>query len=247
MTPILEVCACSVQSVLNAERAGATRVELCENLFIGGTTPSYGCLKTARKKTNIAIHVLIRPRAGDFCYSPLEIEQIKNDIAIAKDLGANGIVCGVLHSNGEVNEEQTLELIELASPLPFTFHRAFDFTPQPYQAMETIIRCKAKRILTSGQQNKAISAFDLLKSLVEKAANRIIIMPGSGVNADTVSKLKKTGAKEFHASGVENIDSVMEYRNQSLSLNGEMLPDYINQQTNEHCIRNILSILRKEE
>lgn len=245
MQPILEVCACSVQSVLNAEQSGASRVELCENLFIGGTTPSYGCLKVAREKSTIPIYVLIRPRTGDFCYTPLEVEQIKNDIIIAKSLGADGIVCGILHRNGKVNEEQTRELIELSAPLPFTFHRAFDFTPNPYEALETIIRCGAERILTSGQQNKAIDAVDLLTKLVERAANRIVIMPGGGVNSDTVSELIKTGAKEFHASGSTIIESVMDYRKEFLSLNGTILPDYTNQETNRESIRNIIVKLRK--
>ena len=245
MQPILEVCACSVQSVLNAERAGASRVELCENLFIGGTTPSYGCLKVAREQSTIPIYVLIRPRAGDFCYSRLELEQIKNDIIIAKSLKADGIVCGVLHGNGKVNEQQTRELVELSYPLPFTFHRAFDFTPDPYEALEAIIRCRAGRILTSGQQNKAFNAIDLLTNLVERAANRIVIMPGSGVNSDTVPELVKTGAVEFHASGVTTVESSMTYRKKSLSLNGSMLPDYANQETNEANIRNIIAILQK--
>ena len=239
----LEVCANSVQSAINAQIAGAKRIELCENLFIGGTTPSYGCIKTTREKVDIAINVLIRPRIGDFLYSDIEFEQIKNDILVAKQLGVNGIVCGILRPNGEVDTERTAELVELSKPLTFTFHRAFDFTPDPYKALEDIIKTGATHILTSGQKNKAVDSVDLLCELVKKAANRIAIMPGSGINADTIKHILNTGANEFHMSGVKDVESKMIYRKENLTLNGNSLPDYVNQISDVESIKMVVEYL----
>ena len=239
----LEVCANSVQSAINAQIAGAKRIELCENLFIGGTTPSYGCIKTSRERVDIAINILIRPRIGDFLYSDIEFEQIKNDILVAKQLGVNGIVCGILLPNGEVDTEKTAELVELSKPLTFTFHRAFDFTPDPHKALEDIIKTGATHILTSGQKNKAADSVDLLCELVKKAANRIAIMPGSGINISTIKTLVKTGAHEFHMSGVTNTESKMIYRKENLTLNGNSLPDYVNQISDVESIKMVVEYL----
>lgn len=239
----LEVCANSVQSAINAQIAGVKRIELCENLFIGGTTPSYGCIKTTRERVDIAINILIRPRIGDFLYSDIEFEQIKNDILVAKQLGVNGIVCGILLPNGEVDTERTAELVELSKPLTFTFHRAFDFTPDPYKALEDIIKTGATHILTSGQKNKAADSVDLLCELVKKAANRVAIMPGSGINADTIKHILNTGANEFHMSGVKDVESKMIYRKENLTLNGNSLPDYVNQISDVESIKMVVEYL----
>jgi len=239
----LEVCANSVQSAINAQIAGVKRIELCENLFIGGTTPSYGCIKTTRERVDIAINILIRPRIGDFLYSDIEFEQIKNDILVAKQLGVNGIVCGILLPNGEVDTERTAELVELSKPLTFTFHRAFDFTPDPYKALEDIIKTGATHILTSGQKNKAADSVDLLCELVKKAANRVAIMPGSGINADTIKHILNTGANEFHMSGVKDVESKMIYRKENLTLNGNSLPDYVNQVSDVESIKMVVEYL----
>lgn len=239
----LEVCANSVQSAINAQIAGAKRIELCENLFIGGTTPSYGCIKTTCERVDIAINILIRPRIGDFLYSDIEFEQIKNDILVAKQHGINGIVCGILLPNGEVDIERTAELVELSKPLTFTFHRAFDFTPDPYKALEDIIKTGATHILTSGQKNKAADSVDLLCELVKKAANRIAIMPGSGINADTIKHILNTGANEFHMSGVKDVESKMIYRKENLTLNGNSLPDYVNQISDVESIKMVVEYL----
>lgn len=239
----LEVCANSVQSAINAQIAGVKRIELCENLFIGGTTPSYGCIKTTRERVDIAINILIRPRIGDFLYSDIEFEQIKNDILVAKQLGVNGIVCGILLPNGEVDTERTAELVELSKPLTFTFHRAFDFTPDHYKALEDIIKTGATHILTSGQKNKAADSVDLLCELVKKAANRVAIMPGSGINADTIKRIVNTGANEFHMSGVKDVESKMIYRKENLTLNGNSLPDYVNQISDVESIKMVVEYL----
>jgi len=239
----LEVCANSVQSAINAQIAGAKRIELCENLFIGGTTPSYGCIKTTRERVDIAINILIRPRIGDFLYSDIEFEQIKSDILVAKQLGVNGIVCGILLPNGEVDIKRTKELVELSKPLTFTFHRAFDFTPDPFKALEDIILTGATHLLTSGQRNKAVDSVDLLGELVKKAANRIAIMPGSGINDDTIKSIVNTGATEFHMSGVKDTESKMIYRKENLTLNGNSLSDYVNQISDVESIKKVIDYL----
>jgi copper homeostasis protein len=204
----LEICANSVQSVINAEKAGAHRVELCDNLWEGGTTPSAASIKLAKAKTNIPVYVLIRPRGGDFVYSDLEFEIIKEDIRVCKDLGADGIVSGVLNADGTVDKARIRELVELSKPLPFTFHRAFDVANDPFQTLEDIIDCGAVRILTSGQKNSAIEGIDLLKQIQEKAAGRIVIMPGGGINLDNISDLLSIGCTEFHMSGKKGQESV---------------------------------------
>ncbi|MTI41734.1 copper homeostasis protein CutC, partial [Fulvivirga lutimaris] len=204
----IEICANSVQSVINAEKAGAQRVELCDNLWEGGTTPSAAMIKLAKEKTNIAIYVLVRPRGGDFVYSDLEFEIIKEDIRICKELGVEGIVSGVLNADGTVDKERTRELVELSKPLPFTFHRAFDVANDAFRALEDIIDCGAVRILSSGQKNSAIEGIDLLKQIQEKAAGRISIMPGGGINPDNISELLSIGCTEFHMSGKKGQESL---------------------------------------
>lgn len=223
----LEVCANSVQSALNAQQAGAYRVELCESLSLGGTTPSYGTLALARKMLNIKLNVLIRPRAGEFLYSDIEFKTIKEDISMAKQLGADGIVCGILLSNGKVDVARTKELVELARPMSFTFHRAFDYTPDPLEALEDVIATGANRILTSGLKPKAIEAISLLTQLVKQSNGRIIIMPGSGVNASNLPELAKCGAQEFHLSGQHTYESKMEYRNSDVPLCSPPPHDYL--------------------
>lgn len=241
----LEVCASSVQSAINAQIAGAQRIELCENLEIGGTTPSAGCINIARKELHININVLIRPRAGDFHYSKLEFEQIKQDIAIAKEMGADGIVCGILLPSGKVDTQRTLELVELSKPLSFTFHRAFDFTPDPFEALEDVISTGATRLLTSGQKTKAFDAIQTINQLVNKASSRIIVMPGSGVNEKTIETLMSTGAKEFHMSGASIIDSGMVYRKPELSLSSDPKADYKILESCIDSIQRVLAILNR--
>lgn len=208
----LEICANSLQSAMIAQECGADRIELCENLMLGGTTPSHGTIALTRKNLQIVINVLIRPRAGDFLYSGLEFETIIQDIKNVKRLGADGIVCGILLPDGNVDVERTKKLVELAHPLSFTFHRAFDFTPDPFLGLEDIIKTGAHRILTSGQQPAAFEGMHLIKELVKQSNNRIIIMPGGGVNADTIEDLIETGATEFHMSGTSLYQSGMTFK-----------------------------------
>lgn len=186
---ILEICANSLQSAINAQAGGASRIELCENLWEGGTTPSYGTLKIAKKLIDIELLVLVRPRGGDFVYSELEFQVICEDILKLKEIGIDGIVSGVLDAQGNIDQARTKQLVALSHPLPFVFHRAFDCTPDPFVALQALIDCGVKRVLSSGQENSAIDGLPLIHQLHSRAAGRIEILPGGGLNKDNVKQL----------------------------------------------------------
>ena len=202
---ILEVCANSYESALNAQKGGAQRIELCEDLAVGGLTPNFELSKKVISELNIPVFILIRPRDGDFNYSGEEFEQIKKDIILFKELGCKGIVSGILtKKDNNIDISRTRELIELSKPLEFTFHRAFDEVLNPIQALHQLIKLKADRILTSGQAETAVKGLDLLKELINIAENKIIIMPGSGVNINNILEFKKIGSKEIHGSFIKD-------------------------------------------
>ena len=197
----IEICCGSIQSAANAKTGGAVRVELCQGLIEGGTTPSHATIEYAVKELGLQVFVLIRPRGGDFCYNELEIRTMEEDVAYCKKAGAAGIVVGFLHPDGSIDTELTRRFVELSAPLPVTFHRAFDRCPEPLKALEQIIDCGCKRILTSGCKPTAMEGADMLKQLVKQADGRITILAGSGVTPDNVLELKqKTGVSEIHGS-----------------------------------------------
>lgn len=230
----LEICANSVASCLEAQKGGAWRVELCAAIPEGGTTPSYGDIALARELLQIKLHVIIRPRGGDFLYSPLEHRIMLKDIENAHRLGADGVVIGCLTPEGEVDMARNRELMNAAAGMSVTFHRAFDMCRDPYDSLERIIELGCDRLLTSGQQPRAEEGIALLQELVRKAGDRIIIMPGSGVNANNIAKLaKETGAREFHLSARESVESGMIYRNPNLKMGGDriVIDEYVQQVT----------------
>jgi copper homeostasis protein len=197
----LEVCANGINSALVAQEAGAYRVELCDNLLEGGTTPSYGQIALARKLLNIKLYPIIRPRGGNFVYSDLEFEVMKSDVINCKVLGCDGVVFGILTANNVVDVERCKILLELAKPMPATFHRAFDDAADLFQALEILISLGFERILTSGGAETAVGGKDVIKALIEATAGRIEIMPGAGVNKDNVEALiRTTGARSVHGS-----------------------------------------------
>ena len=195
---VIEVCANSFQSALNAQTAGADRVELCSELAVGGITPSYGLLKKVVSELDIPVYVLIRPRSGDFCYSPSEFDVIKHDIALCKRLNCSGIVSGVLQKDMTLDVERTRELVDLAAPLPFTFHRAFDWIPNPIEAAKSLATLGVARILTSGQQQTAVEGLPFLNEL--KAIFPGTILAGGGINLENAMEFKKAGFNEIHLS-----------------------------------------------
>lgn len=215
MAIIVEACIESAEAAIIAERAGADRVELCANLLEGGTTPSCGTIQLARQQTKIGICVMIRPRGGDFCYSEIEFEVMKKDIEMAKTLGADGVVFGILTEEGEIDRHRTKELIDLARPMTVTIHRAFDMTRDPFSALETLIDLFVDRILTSGQRPSAMEGLDLLTLLVKKAEGQIVIMPGGGIDEETIGQIVTTsGAREVHVAALVSTESRMKYRNE---------------------------------
>jgi copper homeostasis protein len=198
---LLEICVETVDQAVAAENGGADRIEFCSDLPCGGVTPEPTLMRTVRQRVGIPIHVMIRPRAGDFCYSEREFETMKRDVAVAKEIGLSGVVLGVLDPDGNVDRESTRALVQVAHPLPVTFHRAFDQCPDLTVALETVIQTGATRILTSGGAAGVVDGLVRLASLVKIAGNRIVIMPGSGVRCENVERiLRSTGAREIHTS-----------------------------------------------
>ena len=204
---ILEVCTPNYQSAKNAYYADAHRIELCEKLEVGGITPSYDLIKKVREILSIKTYVLVRPRSGNFVYDEDEFETMKADIQFCKKLGCDGIVSGVLNEDNTIDIARTRELIALSKPLEFTFHRAFDDVVDPMESMEQLIELGADRILTSGQKASAEEGIELLKLLKEKAKDRIVIMPGAGINPDNAPLFKDLRFREIHASASKHIDS----------------------------------------
>lgn len=245
----LEVCVDSIQSCLAAGQAGADRIELCDNLYEGGTTPSYGMIQLARKELQLKIHVLIRPRGGDFLYSDLEFEIMKKDIEIAKKLKVDGVVIGILKSDGSVDVNRTKVLVDLARPLSVTFHRAYDMSRDPFQSLEEVIDTSADRLLTSGMMNEAPEGAKLIANLVKKAGDRICIMPGAGINKDNIrDMIAITGAREYHLTGASLEESKMHYRNPKVFMGGlSEIPEFERFVTDEKRITSVMKILSKQE
>jgi copper homeostasis protein len=203
MTPpvVLEVCVDSVVSAMAAAQGGAQRVEVCSDLAEGGVTPSAGLIAMTRKRITIGMHVLIRPRAGDFCYSADEFEVMKRDVVLAKQLGANGVVFGILDRDANIDLERSTQLVGLARPLAITFHRAFDLVREPAAALGDVVQTGADRILTSGGARSAEEGADSLAHLVKAAAPRIVIMACGGIRETNVAGiLGRTGVREIHAA-----------------------------------------------
>jgi len=209
---ILEICCYNLDSALIAADAGADRIELCADPSAGGTTPGIGLIKTIRRKTGIELYPIIRIRGGDFLFSEEELGVMMHEVEACKTAGCEGVVIGMLLPEGRVDKANTSRLVEKAYPMCVCFHRAFDWTRNPFEALEDIIETGCERILTSGQQPTAIMGAALIKDLVEKADGRIQIMPGSGIRAANISDLKReTGATQFHSSARTLRKSTMEF------------------------------------
>lgn len=236
----LEVCAFNIQACIIAERAGAVRVELCDNPIEGGTTPSYGVIKQVREKIGIDLFPIIRPRSGNYFYSEDEYQIIKHDIEACKALGCNGISAGTQNINGEIDTEWLKRIVEWAGPLRVTCNRAFDGTPDPFKALEDIIACGCERVLTSGQLSAAPDAGEMLGKLVKQANGRISIMPGAGVKSINLQKLiDESGAYEYHSSARKAALNPLTYINTNVSDYGNV---YI---ADEDEVRAMVEILRR--
>lgn len=210
---LLEIATADLETTRQAVAGGADRIELCANLSEGGTTPAYGTLRICRETFDLPIFPIIRPRAGDFLYTVDEFRTMKLDVELAKSMGFEGVVIGLLQKNGEIDLDRTALLRELAYPMEVTFHRAFDRCLDPFVAMEQLISIGIDRVLTSGQYPTAPEGVDCIKRLQQRSNGRIIIMPGSGVRPDNVNVLKEqTGCHEFHTSVRSWKESEMNFR-----------------------------------
>lgn len=202
----IEICANSLASALHAQSAGAHRIELCDSLETGGLTPSAGLLSLARERLNIPVHVLIRPRNGDYCYDEACVEVMRRDISLVKSLGYQGIVIGALQPDGALDTKVLDQLLEVAGNMSITFHRAFDVAKEPFSLTEKLIERGIERILTSGRQPTAVEGSDFIAQMQQNFGNSIKIMAGSGINsANIISLLKQTGVKECHLSARRSV------------------------------------------
>lgn len=243
----IEICVDSAAGAFAAQRGGADRVELCDNLIEGGTTPSAGSIKVARRGLKIGLQVIIRPRGGDFLYDEHETEVMREDVRMAKNLGADGVVIGCLTAEGEIDKMRTQELIQLARPLNVTFHRAFDMCRDPQKGLEQLIDLGIDRVLTSGQEASCLEGIELIGALQKQAAGRIIVMPGGGITPRNLQRiLQSTGVSEVHLSARSSVESNMKYRNSRVYMGGTLPPpEFSWKTTDEAIVRTVVEAVGK--
>ena len=241
---ILECCVDSVESAIAAQKGGADRLELCSNLIIGGTTPGINLFLAVREKVCLKVHVLIRPRFGDFCYTDEEFSIMLKDVEMFRKNGADGVVIGMLNKDGSLDAARMEKLISAAGDMSITLHRAFDVCRDPFRTMEEAMDLGISTILTSGQKNRCYDGKELIRELVEKAGNRIDIMVGGGVKGTIIRELVDiTRARSFHMSGKIEIDSAMVYRKKDVSMGLPMLSEYTIFRTDEKEVAKVRGIL----
>lgn len=241
---LVEVCVDSVVSAIAAERGGAARVELCGSLMEGGITPSAGLIETARAAVSIDLHVMIRSRGGDFHYDDDEFHTMQRDIALAKRLGANGVVFGILDVNGNVDVARTRQLTDLACPLAVTFHRAFDMSADLFRALDDVCSAGVDRVLTSGGEPTSLEGQQTIAQLVQKAAGRIVVMPGSGIKPENVRSLvDRTGVKEVHVGLRSPVASPMLHRNPRVTMGAVAGTEYQRHVVLEEQVRKLCAAL----
>ena len=240
---ICEICVDSVEGVTAARDAGAARVELCASLIEGGTTPSRGMIRLARAISGIKLHVIIRPRGGDFLFSPEEFAVMTADIETARAEGADGVVIGQLTADGLIDVPRTRELMAVARPMAVTFHRAFDMTPDPFAALETLITLGVERVLTSGQEASVLEGLPLITELVKQARDRIIVMPGGGITPRNVDRIVGAAKpSEIHFAALQLAEGGMRFRRGHVFMGGELRPpEYDRLLTTEQGIRAVMS------
>lgn len=237
--PLIEGCVDCLPSAIAAWKGGADRLELCANLSIGGTTPSRTLLRQVREVCPVPVNVLIRPRFGDFLYDEWELEQMAEEIAACRDLGANGVVIGVLTPDGTLDVPAMARLMREAGDMEVTLHRAFDMARDPLETLERAAELGCATILTSGQAQTALDGADTLAQLVRRAAGRIVIMAGSGVRKDNLRAIyEKTGVRAYHTTGRRGpVDSGMAYRKEGVSMGLPSLSEYELWRTDEEEFR----------
>lgn len=245
MSYILEVCADSVQSAVAAQEGGADRIELCSGLVIGGLSPSPALFKQIRKYTDLKIRTLLRPRFGDFCYDDYEFQTLKEEVEMFRELGADGVVIGMLNPDGTLDMERMEVLVNAAGDIGITLHRAFDVCRDPYEALEQCASLGIDTILTSGQKSSAWEGRGLLAELAEQAAGRVEILAGAGVNPGVIEKLAGcTAVRAFHMSGKKVMDSRMEFRREGVPMGIPGFSEFEIWQTDMEQVRRAVQVLQ---
>ena len=245
MSYILEVCADSVQSAVAAQEGGADRIELCSGLVIGGLSPSPALFKQIRKYTDLKIRTLLRPRFGDFCYDDYEFQTLKEEVEMFRELGADGVVIGMLNPDGTLDMERMEVLVNAAGDIGITLHRAFDVCRDPYEALEQCASLGIDTILTSGQKSSAWEGRGLLAELAEQAAGRVEILAGAGVNPGVIEKLAGcTAVRAFHMSGKKVMDSRMEFRREGVPMGIPGFSEFEIWQTDREQVRRAAQVLQ---
>jgi copper homeostasis protein len=248
MMPTFEICIDSIEGAVAAENAGAARVELCSALFEGGLTPSIGTIEVAlRAVSRIRVHVIVRPRGGDFIYSPYEIDAMARDVEAAVAAGAHGVVIGALTPEGDVDVATTRRLIAAAGGASITFHRAFDMTREPFTALEQLIDLGVHRVLTSGQESSVLEGAPLIAQLVEKAGDRLIVMPGGGITERNIERIiELTGASEYHFAALVTTDGPAIHRNPRPFMGGVLhRPEYERSTTSQGLVTRVMAAAQR--
>jgi copper homeostasis protein len=242
-TVLIEACVESAEAAVAAAEAGVARVELCDNLVEGGTTPSAGTIQLAVERLGIPVFVMIRPRGGDFVYTELEFAIMWRDIEAAKQLGAAGVVLGLLQPDGTIDRDRTARLLDVAHPLPVTFHRAFDVTRDPVEALDVLMGLGVPRLLTSGQRPRAVESLPLLRTLIERAGGRLVVMVGGEITPDNAGDIARaTGAAELHAHAPARFPSPMKYRSPGVPMGRAYEPeDYVRLTADTAAFRKIVN------
>lgn len=244
MSYLLEVCADSVRSAIAAQEGGADRVELCSGLVIGGLSPSPAMFREVKRNTDLKIRVLLRPRFGDFCYDEYEFQTLKEEVEQFRDLGADGVVIGILQPDGTLNMEQMTELVKAAGEIGITMHRAFDVCRDPFEALDQCISLGIDTILTSGQKSSAWEGRKMLAELVKRADGRLNILAGAGIRPDVIADLAAyTGVKAFHMSGKKVIDSRMEFRRDGVPMGIPGFSEFEIWQTDAEQVRKAAEVI----
>lgn len=242
----LEVCTDSVASALEAQKGGADRIELCSNLIIGGVTPGKSLFELVKKYTDLKVRVLLRPRYGDYCYNDYEFEQLKEDVQMYHELGADGVVIGMLRPDGNLDVERMSELVASAGNMDVALHRAFDNCRDPYQALEEAISLGMKTILTGGQEVEAWNGRETLAGLQKKSAGRIEILAGGGIGKDVIQRLfPMTGITSYHMSGKRAVESAMKYRPEGASMGQPGEDEYSIWQTDSERVAAAINVLKE--
>jgi copper homeostasis protein len=244
--PLIEVCVEGIDGLLEAQKAGADRVELCASLVEGGITPSLGTVRMAQAVATVPFHVIVRPRGGDFLYSDVEFRSMLADVESLSDFGVAGVVVGCLSADGTIDEARMTRLVEAAGPLAVTCHRAFDMTRDAAEALETLIRCGVGRVLTSGQRDTAVEGTPLLAQLVRQAGTRIIILGCGALTPENIADVRRvTGLTELHFAALKDVSSAMDYRNPKVGMGGTDLDrEYRNTVTDRELVAATIAAAR---